>query len=414
YSASFDYNFNANHKIELKGIYNHRKDWENRYRLRYKDIEYNEDDGIWESEIRRQTKGGTGDNKNARLEDQKAMDFSLKGEHHFGAVKVDWKGSYAKASEDRPHERYISFRHKGVEVNPDLSNPRKPYINILTETAKNLNSEWGLKEFTEEHQFTHDIDKNFKTNVSFPWLEGDYQNKIKLGFSYKGKEKKRDNTFYEYTPEDEDVFTQLALESKVNKTKSNFQAGSKYQAGNFVSREFLGYLDLQSGYGYKKEEVLEELAGNFNATEDVYAGYFRLDQNFGSNFIMIAGVRLEATGLEYAGRELKVDEEGEESLVTTPTITDSYANILPSLIGKYSFSDNTKLKFAWTNTIARPRYFDLVPHVEINLEDLEAEIGNPELVPTKSMNFDLMFEHYFSSIGQITAGVFYKDITDLL
>ena len=411
YSASFDYNFNANHKIEFKGIYNHRKDWENRYRLQFKDIE--EDEGVWMTEVRRETKGGVSDNKDGRLEDQKAMDFSLKGEHHFGALTIDWKGSYAKASEDRPNERYINFRHKNVEIDPDLSDTRKPFMNVLTEGAEDLGSDWGLKELTEEHQFTDDIDKNFKLNISFPWLDGDYANKIKIGFSYKGKEKKRDNNFYDYEPEDEDAFLSDALANTVDKTKSDFLAGSKYKAGSYISKEYLASLDLNSS-DFSGEENLEELAGNFNAKENVTATYLRLDQRFGDNFDVVAGLRLEATGLEYSGRELTVDEEGDLSLSITETETDNYINILPSLIGKYSFGNNTKLKFAWTNTIARPRYFDLVPHVEINQEDMEAEVGNPELEPTKSMNFDVMFEHYFNSIGQITAGIFYKDITDFI
>lgn len=411
YSAAFDYAFNANHKIDFKGIYNNRKDWENRFRLRYDGIEQ-DDDGTWIAEMRRETKGGVEDNKYGRLENQNAMNFALNGEHHFGAVEFNWKGSYAKASEERPNERYITYRYKDAEIDPDLSNTNKPFFNILTNDAKDLNSEWSFKEMTEEFQYTDDIDKNFKADLAFPWLEGDYKNRIKIGFSYKGKEKKRDNEFYEYEPEDEDAFNAQAFANMEDKSKDDFEPGEKYQAGQFISEEFLGDQNLNSGF--EKTEVLEELAGNFEAKEDVTAGYFRLDQNFGRKLEVIAGVRMEATNLEYTGRELKIDEEGDASLVVTPTETDNYVNVLPSIIGKYSLAENTKLKFAWTNTIARPRYFDLVPHVEINMEDLEASVGNPELDATKSMNFDLMFEHYFSSIGQITAGVFYKDITDFI
>ncbi|WP_297088946.1 TonB-dependent receptor [uncultured Draconibacterium sp.] len=410
YSAAFDYTFNPNHKIDFKGIYNHRKDWENRFRLRYDGIE--QEDGTWIAEMRRESKGGVEDNKYARLEDQKAMNFSLNGEHHFGAVELNWKGSYAKASEERPNERYITYRYKDAEISPDLSNTEKPYFTILTNDAKDLNSEWSFKEMTEEYQYTDDIDKRFKVDLAFPWLEGDFKNRIKAGFSYKGKEKKRDNEFYEYEPEDEDAFNALAFANMTDKTKDDFEPGKKYNAGNFISKEFLGDQNLNSGF--EKTEVPGELAGNFDAKEDVWASYLRFDQSLGANLDITLGVRIEATSLEYTGRELKVDEEGEESLLVTPTETDDYINVLPSLIGKYSLGENTKLKFAWTNTIARPRYYDLVPHVEINLEDMEAEIGNPELEPTHSMNFDLMFEHYFSSIGQISAGVFYKDITNFI
>jgi TonB-dependent receptor len=67
---------------------------------------------------------------------------------------------------------------------------------------------------------------------------------------------------------------------------------------------------------------------------------------------------------------------------------------------------------AWTNTLARPDYFKLVPFVEYNPEDLELIEGNPELKPAVSMNLDFMAENYFKSIGLVSGGVFYKNIDD--
>src|SRR5690554_7961807 len=99
--------------------YNRRKDWENRFRLNFKDIEvmHDENDDVlrhndgrlaWQSEIRRETKGGVEENKYRRLEDQMVMSYSLGGAHHFGRVELDWNAAYSKASEERPNERYIS------------------------------------------------------------------------------------------------------------------------------------------------------------------------------------------------------------------------------------------------------------------------------------------------------------------
>ncbi|MFW6101707.1 MAG: TonB-dependent receptor domain-containing protein, partial [Bacteroidota bacterium] len=42
----------------------------------------------------------------------------------------------------------------------------------------------------------------------------------------------------------------------------------------------------------------------------------------------------------------------------------------------------------------------------------EVEMGNPDLDPTRSMNWDLMFEYYFSQEGAVAAGAYYKDIED--
>lgn len=405
YSSAFDYSFNPSHKLEAKVMYNHRNDWENRYRVVYADL-----DEPGESVIERELKAGT--NKDARLEDQRTLHISLKGEHQLGSLGIKWKGAYAKANEDRPNERYLQYVYEDVTIDQDLSNTKKPKVNIANSQALDFNSNWQFDELTEEHQYTEDVDKVAGIDFTLPLFHRS-TSRLKFGGKYKGKSKNRDNDFYEYSPLDENDFNNKAFNYVSNKTKDDFLAGD-YTAGNFINKDFLASLDLETSYGYEKEQDPEELAGNFDASEDVAASYIRFDQKIG-NLDIVAGVRMENTSIEYKGYEIILDEEGDvESLSETATEESSYTNVLPSLLLKYSFSKNTQLKAGWTNTIARPRYFDLVPHVETNREDNEISIGNPELDPTYSMNFDLMFEHYFQSVGLISGGIFYKDIEDFI
>jgi TonB-dependent receptor len=88
--------------------------------------------------------------------------------------------------------------------------------------------------------------------------------------------------------------------------------------------------------------------------------------------------------------------------------------VLPAIHAKYNVTDQLLVRAAWTNTIARPNYFDIAPYRILEVEDNRIEVGNPDLEPTKSMNFDLMAENYFESIGLVSAGVFYKDLTDFI
>jgi len=402
YSAAFDYNFNANNKIEAKLMYNHRNDWENRYRVVYKDL----DEDV--AKIEREIKAGT--NKNARLEDQRTYHFALGGEHQIGALEINWRGSYSKANEDRPHERYLNYAIKKVEFEQDVTNPEKPQVIINTPEARDFNSEWKFDEMTEEHQYTEDIDKTFKADFKYPFQNG--TSVLRFGAKYKGKSKSRDNDFYDVAPIDEDAFNADAFNNTIVKTKDNYLAGD-YVAGTYVDVKFLGGLNLNSG-DFEREENLEELAGNFDASEDVTAAYLRFDQTFGK-LDMVAGLRLENTAINYAGKELILDEEGDvQDLVDTEEVNSNYTNVLPSILFKYNFGKNSNIKASVTNTLARPKYIDLVPRVEISNEDNEISIGNPDLTPTTSINFDLMAEHYFKSIGVVSGGVFYKDISDFI
>nr|WP_319271966.1 TonB-dependent receptor [uncultured Draconibacterium sp.] len=402
YSGALDYTFNANNKIEAKAMYNHRNDWENRYRVVYKDLDEDE------AKIERQIKGGT--NKDARLEDQRTYHFSLGGEHQFGALEMNWKGSYSKANEDRPNERYLQYRIKNVEFSQNLLDTEKPQVIINTPEAQDFNSSWDFDELTEEHQYTEDIDKKFKVDFKLPFQNG--TSVLRFGAKYKGKSKNRDNDYYDYGPLDENGFNAGAFSNTVVKTKDDFLAGD-YVAGTFVDVKYLSGLNLNSGE-YEGELNLEELAGNFDASEDVTAAYVRFDQSFG-RLDVVAGLRVENTSINYSGKELILDEEGDvEDLVDTEEVDNNYTNVLPSLLLKYEIDRNTNIKASVTNTLARPKYIDLVPRVQISNEDVEVEIGNPDLTPTTSWNFDLMAEHYFESIGLVSGGIFYKDISDFI
>ncbi|MCB0692562.1 MAG: TonB-dependent receptor plug domain-containing protein, partial [Saprospiraceae bacterium] len=117
YSGQFDYNINQNHNLKLGGMYTKREDWENRYRYRIKDIE--EDGNAYVGTIERETKGGSTSNKGARLEDQQTYSLNLGGEHKLNRLNIDWSIAKLHAQEDRPHERYINYRLKNIELKTD-------------------------------------------------------------------------------------------------------------------------------------------------------------------------------------------------------------------------------------------------------------------------------------------------------
>ena len=121
-------------------------------------------------------------------------------------------------------------------------------------------------------------------------------------------------------------------------------------------------------------------------------------------------MRYEATSVDYQGNELNLDTE----TISLTSGDQTFSSMLPGLHMRYSLDESTFLRLAWTNTIARPNYYDLVPYSAISFEDEEWTQGNPNLKPTRSMNFDLMAERYFSNVGILSAGVFYKNISDFI
>ena len=403
YSAALDWDISTNHKLTFKGIFNNRNDWENRYRTNLKDLE---PDGS--ATVRIQTKAGTPDNRNARLERQRTMDFSLGGEHLFGLLSMDWHASYAKASEERPNERYIDFQLKKQKFDIDLSNERQPFASPKDGSTMTLNDEFSLKELTEQQEDIKEQDLKFSANFKLPFKNG---NKLKFGAKVVRKTKDKTVDFYEYSPLDEDAFMENSLKNTVDQSNKHFMPNNKYQTGIYASKEYTGALDLNNPALFEKEQVQEELAGNFEARETVSSGYVRFDSKITDRIELMSGLRIENTNLAYTGRTYDADED-----ITgkTERQRNSYINFLPSLLIKWNVNDDFKVRGSFTQTLSRPKYSALVPSVNIKRSDNEITIGNPELKPTTSYNFDLSADYYFRSIGLVSAGIFYKKIDDFI
>ncbi len=431
YSLALDWEINPNHRLEFKGIFNNRNDWENRYRHTYKYMDPEDVGGATDRyEVIYETKSGGPDQRYARLEQQRTMDFALSGEHLWGRLSFDWQASYAQAGEKRPHERYLSFKKEDIAMATDWSDIRRPFMSPSSSSedillnSGNTNG-FELDEFTEQFEDIKEKDLKFSVNFQLPLLQGRYANKLKFGAKVVDKDKNKWIDFYEYKPNDEDAFIENSFAHLQDQNRSGYMAGDRYKVGNFVDKEYVGNINVDdasifeigdNNNGHTGEIKYDEMAENFEAHETVTAGYIRFDQQIGKKLDLMAGLRLENTHVTYSGYLYDDgDVSGNETtdgLVSTGERSKSYLNVLPAVLLKWNASDDLKLRLSFTNTLARPKYSDLVPNVIIDKEDIA--FGNPNLEPTLSYNLDFSTEYYFKSIGLVSAGIFYKKINDFI
>ena len=409
YSLGLDYRFSPLHKISFKGIYNRRNDWENRYRISYKKLA---SDPSSQSVVI-QTKAGSDNNKDARLERQQTMDFTLDGEHQFGRLNVDWASSFSRATEDRPNERYIGWKLKGSDdldfgAAMEDAGKKQPYCSLAIPSFDE--GKWKLDEFTNSDQSISENEIKERINFSLPLVSGKFGNTLRFGYKYTNKHKKRNTEYYDYT-DAADKYLSDWKDNLSTQVRSSFMPGSQYPIGTqFVSKGYLGNMNFDKADG---QELLEEEAGNYKATEQIHAAYLRLDQRLGAKLTATAGLRMESTRLKTSGVNYMVDEEEEESLTPTGEFRNNYTNWLPSLLLKYTPDDNSNVRFSITKTISRPNYSALVANKSFNLADQEATIGDPNIKPTEAWNFDLSADYYFKSIGMVSLGLYYKDIKNV-
>ncbi len=148
---------------------------------------------------------------------------------------------------------------------------------------------------------------------------------------------------------------------------------------------------------------------DYQVDETVVAGYAMagVDTRFGS---LLGGVRVEHTAGDYNGLELNPTPR--------PLLrSNTYTNVLPGIHWRFAPDQKWVFRGAWTNTLGRPDYPDVVPTRDFDFEEFEPGVfigslsgGNPDLEPYESMNFDAAAEYYLSASGIISVGLFHKRI----
>ena len=140
------------------------------------------------------------------------------------------------------------------------------------------------------------------------------------------------------------------------------------QPDDFIDPKYLGNLDFKNPALFDETDLPEEyLAGNYSATETITAGYVSLKQNFTEKFSANVGVRVEHTAINYTGNIV----EDDEVFIGTATLKNNYTDVLPGINLKYDINKHFVVKAAWTNSLARPKYYDLVPYFNVRPGDAE-------------------------------------------
>ena len=316
----------------------------------------------------------------------------------------------------------------------DYTDPR--YINAssgfeienIAENIEGKNSEeafrvdhWELDGFKGKTVKSSADQYIYTLDLELPVAQGRFQNILKFGAKVKTMSKDKqilervkwhpaqDPAFSTEQKNWKRMWADMAANMKDVSSKFN---NSRYTVGPSVDAEWVGRQNVDANGPTSDWQVVtvynNEMCDGYSASEDIYAAYFMTTQQFGKNLSMIAGVRMERTKVNYVGTEFV---ERLETLQEVEAGTD-YTSWLPGVHFRYTPTNNTIFRLAYSKTISRPSYRDLVPYEKCNVKKKELELGNPDIKPTFSHNFDLLGEYYFGSIGVASVGLFYKHIED--
>jgi TonB-dependent receptor len=229
---------------------------------------------------------------------------------------------------------------------------------------------------------------------------------------------------------------------------SNFFRGNTNGVGGFVGAP-VGILDNQTGlinafpnayrtiggvktYGIDGGDPAFYSLNHFTVTEKTYAMYGTTDFAFHSGLPVDGnvGVRVVRTDGTTLGYQVNPDPT-KQPVAGSPTYSYAvpstrgygYTDVLPSLNVKVHLTDEWLVRFGVSKGMNRPGFARLSPaFTGINYAAGAypvgtvplGNVGNPDLKPAHSKNFDLALEYYFSKSGYAYVSTFYKKVTGFI
>jgi len=123
---------------------------------------------------------------------------------------------------------------------------------------------------------------------------------------------------------------------------------------------------------------------------------------------LVAGVRVESTHLDTRSFN---NNTGQQDF----TAGGNYTDVLPSVALKLAPSRSTTLRLVYSRALSRPDPQDItqaVGPVNNTQNPPTVSLGNPDLRPEHANNYDILLEQYLSPLGLVSAGYFYKSLSD--
>jgi len=404
FAGSTDYKVNDNSMITLRYLYSDFKDYGNKWT-------YTLNDG-----------SSPGYKVSERAPIYGIGNLALAGSHTLGATLVHWEAAVSRSDE------YASGGNPGAEFKPigDLANS----TNCLYDAAATTNiylpqwasncftpgpdyiyntDDYKLKSVTYSRGLTEQLNLLGSVDVSRNYHMGSHFATFAFGAKVRNAHKFDDSWEDEFDPNNTLLMTQFLGNFK----NPNYYFGD-YPLGPVTDwHDITGFVNNNSSQ-FTLGESGQPYGGNnanFDMVERVSAGY-------GMNTVDIGWVRL-VTGLRIEGTQVHTlscncnDPVTGGGPVNVP-LTGSYVDFLPSASVRVRLDNASDLRVVYGRGLARPdpQFLTTAVAIDTSTAPYTYSIGNPGLKPEHANNIDILYERYLSSFGMVSAGFFYKNLTD--
>ena len=338
---------------------------------------------------------------------QQLSNISIGGDFSFD--NITWGASYTFSHAEEITPLRIDWEYRsGGNAFPNTVDVSGFYPDFDAGAALNDPANYNFRRVRRRSDAIEEDINSIKTDLRIDRNFGARSGYLKFGLKYAERDKFQDRENMDY--EDAVDFT-LADTGLFSSGPSDLFDG-RFDLGpvlDFAGHEALFLSDPQMFEFNDDGSAEASIASDYDIVEDLYAGYGMISVDFGST-TLLAGVRVEYTDAIYRATLIDFDDPLFDPLNPGVPVQDrtNYLDYLPSIHLTFRPKDDVVIRAAWTNTIGRPNFEDVVPVFEV--EDMAGSAGNVKLEPFQSMGFDFSYEYYLQPSGIVSIGAFYKDI----
>lgn len=335
---------------------------------------------------------------------QEIQSLTLGTEQQWADWAVQASVGLGGASEDTPESiNDARFRQNNV-AGVSFTDSRKP---LLSGPAALYNPEgYSLNGITLQQRDSQDDERNARFDAERKFKLDGRDATVKFGAKRSTREKTNDTNQWAYTSS--------------NATSPNYWGTGPTTLAGFATRE-VDYALGRIGAGIDPSLVRARVAGlprdaarlmresaigDFRMNEDIDAAYAQGGFDINERFNLLAGVRLERTRFEARGNQISTS-----NAIVALERSRSYSNWLPGLHGRYDLDARTSVRAALWHSVVRANFSQLAPGVNLT-SATEATIGNPDLRPMRSRNFDIGVERVLGNDGVLSVYAYDKEIRD--
>ncbi len=173
--------------------------------------------------------------------------------------------------------------------------------------------------------------------------------------------------------------------------------------GSFLSPENIN-LDSNGETGVVMVNLTDAYP-EYMGSREIFATYAMADIPITRKVRLIGGLRHEDTSIDVTS------VSGRPQFIPNATSRISDDHFLPSANVVWNITERQNLRFAYTNTIARPSFRELTPAAEFDSIGSFLIIGNENLKMSEIANYDVRWEMFPKNGDELFAvSVFYKDL----